>query len=90
MARPRVDDTVGADVLGDIGKARDHDGGNSLSLKLSGQRSPAARPGPSRCGQDNTLHPGGFNLLRPSAADLLHIFETTAVTAGAQKIIVQF
>ncbi len=89
MARPGVDDAVGADVLGDIGKACDHDGGNSIPFKLSGQRSPAARPGPSRGGQDNTHHPGGFNLLRPGAADLLHVFKTPAVAAGAQKIIVQ-
>lgn len=84
-----VDDAVGPDVSRHVGQAGDDDGGDALPLKGPGQRSPAARAGPSRGGEDDALDPGLFELGGPGAADAVHVGEGPAVSAGAQEIIVK-
>lgn len=85
-----VDDAVDPDVARHVGQAGDDDGRNALPLQGSRQRSPAARAGASRGGEDDALDSGLFKFRGPGAADAVHLGECAAVPAGAQEIIVQF
>ena len=84
-----VDDAVDPDVTRHVGQTGDDDGGDGLPLQGSRQRSPAARAGSSRGGEDDALDPGLFELRGPGAADAVHLGEGAAVPAGAQEIIVE-
>ncbi len=88
MSGAVVDDAVDPDVARHVGQAGDDDGGDALPLEGSRQRSPAARAGASRGGEDYALDPGLFELRGPGAADAVHLGEGAAVPAGAQEIIV--
>ena len=83
-----VDDAVDPDVARHVGQAGDDDGGDAFALQSSRQRSPAARAGASRGGEDDARDPGLFEFHRPGAADAVHLDEGAAVPAGAQEIIV--
>ena len=85
-----VDDAVDPDVARHGGQAGDNDGGQALPLERPRQRSPAARAGASRGGEDDALHARLLEFRGPGAADAVHLFEGAAVPAGAQEIIVQF
>ena len=84
-----VDDSVDPDVARHVGQAGDDDGRNALPLERSRQRSPAARAGASRGGEDDALHTGLLEFRGPGAADAVHLGECAAVPAGAQEIIVE-
>ena len=85
-----VDDAVDPDVARHVGQAGDDDGRNALPLERSRQRSPAARAGASRGGEDDALHPRLLEFRGPGAADAVHLGEGAAVPAGAVEIIVEF
>ena len=68
-----VDDAVDPDVARHVGQAGDDDGGQALPLERSRQRSPAARAGASRGGEDDALHARLLELGGPGAADAVHL-----------------
>ena len=68
-----VDDAVDPDVARHVRQAGDDDGGQALPLKRPRQRSPAARAGASRGGEDDALHTCLLEFRGPGAADAVHL-----------------
>ena len=68
-----VDDAVDPDVARHVRQAGDDDGGQALPLERPRQRSPAARAGASRGGEDDALHTCLLEFRGPGAADAVHL-----------------